>query len=123
MAENWCLAGFEPATPKLRTLVLYRPGRLITARNFGLSGQILGMRARTIRKIFETIDLFSVSLCLDIAGVASSILATPTIRKPRKSADFRGFLASGREPSGSSRYQLQALGGRSVDAPSTSSRP
>ena len=34
--------------------------------------------------------------CVDIAGVASSILATPTIRKPRKSADFRGFLVSER---------------------------
>ena len=33
--------------------------------------------------------------CVDIAGVASSILATPTIQKPRKSEDFRGFLASG----------------------------
>ena len=29
--------------------------------------------------------------CLDIAGVASSILATPTIKKPAKSVTWRAF--------------------------------
>jgi len=40
-----------------------------------------------MRKIIETNDFFSASRCLDIAGVASSILATPTIEAP----GIRGF--------------------------------
>jgi hypothetical protein len=51
----------------------------LLSRILASGGQILGMRDAAMFEDVENLSFSSESRCLDIAGVASSILATPTI--------------------------------------------
>jgi hypothetical protein len=65
-----------------------------TAMKSSVDGHTAGTMTKLIENIFSSEHDIYANLCFDIAGVASSILATPTIKSLVNPAGWRGFCES-----------------------------